>query len=187
MPDISGSRILIVATDGFEESELFGPREILIGLGADVKLASPDLSPIQATVHDDPGRTIRPDLTIADARAEDYDALILPGGLRNPDALRTNSAVIALIRAFDAAGKPVAAICHGPWLLIEARVVKGRTVTGWQSILTDLVNAGGNVVDRPVAVDGHLITSRKPDDVEPFTEAIVEAVGALQSAVIPRP
>ena len=176
MPKISGSRVLIVATDGFEESELFGPRQILQQRGAEVKLASPDMKPIQATVHDDPGRTIRPDMTIEEADAAGFDALILPGGVRNPDALRTSKAVIALIRDFDRAGKPVAAICHGPWLLVEAGLVEGRTVTSWESIRTDLKNAGGNVVDQPVAVDGNIITSRKPDDVQAFTDAVAEAI-----------
>lgn len=176
MPKISDSKVLIVATDGFEESELFGPREMLTGKGAEVKLASPGLKPIQATVHDDPGKTIRPDMVIGDARAADFDALILPGGVRNPDALRTNKAVTALIRAFASAGKPVAAICHGPWLLVEADLVRGRTVTGWPSIRTDLANAGGNVVDQPATVDGNIITSRRPDDVEPFTDALVELI-----------
>jgi protease I len=123
-------------------------------------------------------------MTIADARAADFDALILPGGLRNPDALRTDRQAIALIQEFDRGGKPVAAICHGPWLLVEAGLVKGRTVTGWPSIRTDLRNAGGNVVDRPVAVDGNIITSRKPGDVEPFTEALITAVEA-QTATQP--
>jgi protease I len=182
MPDISKARILIVATDGFEESELFGPREILIDRGADVKLASPELKPIQATVHDDPGKTIRPDMVIEDARAADFDALILPGGVRNPDALRTNQAAIALIRDFAGEGKPVAAICHGPWLLIEAGLVNGRTVTGWKSIRTDLRNAGGNLVDQPVAVDGNIITSRKPGDVEEFTGAVIDAVVSAKAA-----
>ena len=179
MPDIADSKILIMATDGFEESELFGPREILIDRGADVKLASPQSRPIQATVHDDPGKTIRPDMAIEEAREEDFDALMLPGGVRNPDALRTNKAAIALIRDFAAAGKPVAAICHGPWLLVEADLVRGRTVTSWPAIRTDLRNAGGNVVDEPVVVDGNIITSRKPDDVEAFTDALVRL---LQSA-----
>jgi protease I len=182
MPKISESKLLIVATDGFEQSELFEPREILTGHGAEVKLASPDLQPIQATVHDDPGRTIAPDMRIEDARAEDFDGLILPGGVRNPDALRTNAAAIALIRDFDRAGKPIAAICHGPWLLIEADLVRGRTVTGWPSIRTDLFNAGGNVVEQPVVTDGHIITSRKPDDVEAFTSAIVNAVETVEAA-----
>jgi protease I len=176
MATIAGSKVLIVATDGFEESELFGPLEMLTGKGAQVRLASPDLKPIQATVHDDPGKTIRPDMEITEARAEDFDALILPGGVRNPDTLRTNEAAVALIRDFARAGKPVAAICHGPWLLIEADLVKGRTVTGWKSIRTDLANAGGDVVDRPVAVDRNIITSRRPDDVEAFTNALIEAV-----------
>ena len=176
MPKISDSKVLIVATDGFEQSELFGPREILMEQGAEVKLASPSLNPIQATVHDDAGKTIRPDMTIEDARAADFDALVLPGGVRNPDALRTNKAAIALICDFEKAGKPIAAICHGPWLLVEAGLVKGRTVTGWPSIRTDLRNAGGKVVDEPVAVDGNIITSRKPDDVKPFTDALMDAL-----------
>jgi protease I len=152
--------------------------------GAEVKLASPDLEPIQATVHDDPGQTIRPDMTIEDARAADFDALILPGGVRNPDALRTNKAAIALIQDFDRGRKPIAAICHGPWLLVEADLVKGRTVTGWPSIRTDLLNAGGNVVDQPVATDGNIITSRKPGDVEPFTKALI---AMLETAKAPQP
>ena len=176
MADISKSTILIVATDGFEESELFGPLRILGDRGAEVELASPDLKPIQATVHDDPGKTIRPDLTVEDARAEDYDALILPGGVRNPDQLRTNKAAIALIKAFANAGKPVAAICHGPWLLVEADLLRGRTATSWPSIRTDLKNAGANVVDEPAVTDGNIVTSRKPDDVPAFTEAVIRLI-----------
>jgi protease I len=179
VPNIADSKILIVATDGFEESELFGPRKILIDRGADVRLASREPRPIQATVHDDPGKTIRPDMVIEDASASDFDALILPGGVRNPDALRTNKAAIALIRAFADAGKPVAAICHGPWLLVEADLVRGRPVTSWPSIRTDLRNAGANVVDEPVAVDGNIVTSRKPDDVEQFTEAVVTLIQSV--------
>jgi protease I len=174
--DISNSTILIVATDGFEESELFGPLRILGDRGAEVKLASPDLKPIQATVHDDPGKTIRPDLTVDQARAEDFDALILPGGVRNPDQLRTNKAAIDLIRAFADAGKPVAAICHGPWLLVEADLVRGKTATSWPSIRTDLRNAGANVVDQPAVTDGNIVTSRNPDDVPAFTEAVIRLV-----------
>jgi protease I len=176
MPNIADCKILIVATDGFEESELFGPRAILMGQGATVKLASPSLRPIQATVRDDPGRTIRPDMTIGDARAEDFDALVLPGGVRNPDTLRMDYKAIALIRDFDGAGKVVGAICHGPWLLVEADIVRGRTVTAWPSIRTDLRNAGATVVDEPAVVDGHIVTSRNPDDVEPFSQALVAAL-----------
>jgi protease I len=176
VPKISEAKILIVATEGFEEWELFGPREILTGRGAEVKLASPDIKPIQATVHDDPGKTIRPDLRIADARAEDFDALILPGGVRNPDTLRMNAEAIALIRVFANHDKPIAAICHGPWLLVEADLLRGRTATAWQSIRTDLRNAGARVVDEPAAIDGNIVTSRNPDDVEAFTEALIGLV-----------
>lgn len=176
MPSISSARVLIVATDGFEESELFGPLEILRGKGAEVKLASPDLKPIQATVHDDPGKTIRPDMIVEDAKEAEFDALILPGGVRNPDQLRTNKAAIELIKAFASAGKPVAAICHGPWLLVEADVLRGRTATSWPSIRTDLRNAGANVVDQEAVTDGNIVTSRNPDDVPAFTEALVVLV-----------
>lgn len=175
---IAGKSVLIMATDGFEESELFGPREILIGRGAKVMLAAPSLSPIQATVHDDPGKTIRPDLTIDKARVEDFDALILPGGVRNPDTLRTSRAAIALIRSFDDAGKPIGAICHGPWLLLEADVLRGRNATAWPSIWTDLRNAGATVVDEPAVTDGNIVTSRNPDDVAAFTDAVIQLIEA---------
>lgn len=176
MPLISEARVVIVATDGFEEWELFGPREILQKRGAEVVLASPRLDPIQATVHDDPGKTVRPDLTLDQARAGDFDALILPGGVRNPDALRTNAKAIELIRDFANEGKPVAAICHGPWLLVEADLLRGRNATGWPSIRTDLRNAGAHLIDEPVVVDDNIITSRNPDDVEAFTNAVIELV-----------
>ena len=179
MPRISDSRILIIASDGFEEWELFGPREMLLKLGAEVVLASPTLAPIQATVHDDPGKTIRPDLTIDEANPDDFDALILPGGVRNPDHLRMNVKAIALIRRFNEQGKPVAAICHGPWLLVEADLLRGRTATSWPSIRTDLRNAGANVVDEPVVTDGNIVTSRKPEDVEEFTRAVIDLVEEL--------
>ena len=178
MAQLMGKRVLIMATDGFEESELFGPREILIERGASVSLASPTLAPIQATVMDDPGKTIRPDLTIGDARAEDFDALVLPGGVRNPDSLRTDASAIALIQAFAGAAKPVAAICHGPWLLVEADLLRGRRATCWPSIRTDVANAGAVLADEPAVTDGNIVTSRRPDDVEPFTEALIELLGA---------
>ena len=170
---ISNARVLIVATDGFEEWELFGPRQILQEQGAEVVLASLKRDPIQATIHDDPGKTIRPDLTIDQANPDDFDALILPGGVRNPDQLRLHGNVIALIRRFAEQGKPVAAICHGPWLLVEADLVHGRTATSWPSIRTDLRNAGAKVVDEAVVTDGNIVTSRKPDDVEAFTNAVI--------------
>ena len=176
MPEISRSRVLIVATDGFEEWELFGPREILQQRGADVGLASLNRQPIQATVHDDPGKTIRPDLTIEEVNPDDFDALILPGGVRNPDALRLQAKVIELIKAFDRQGKPIGAICHGPWLLVEADLLRGRTATSWPSIRTDLRNAGADVVDRAAVTDGNLVTSRNPDDVEAFTGALIDLI-----------
>jgi len=176
MPDISDARVLIVASDGFEESELFGPHEILLDRGAKVVLAAPDLNPIQATVHDDPGRTIRPDITIDEARVDDFDALILPGGVRNPDHLRTNKVAVDLVRTFAAEGKPVAAICHGPWLLVEADILRGRTATSWPSIRTDLRNAGAHVVDEAAVTDGNIVTSRQPEDVPFFTEALIKLI-----------
>ena len=176
MTNIADAKVLIIATDGFEESELFGPREILLSRGAEIVLASPDIKPIQATVHDDPGKTIRPDITLDQVRAEDFDALVLPGGVRNPDHLRTNETAVSLVRAFAEQGKPVAAICHGPWLLVEADVLRGRTATSWPSIRTDLRNAGANVIDEPAVTDGNIVTSRKPDDVPAFTEALISLI-----------
>jgi protease I len=176
MPSIPNSRILIVATDGFEEWELFGPREILQKRGAEVVLASLKRDPIQATVHDDPGKTIRPDLTVDEALADDFDALILPGGVRNPDHLRTNLRVIQIIKDFAAQGKPIGAICHGPWLLVEADLLRGRTATSWPSIRTDLRNAGANVVDEAAVTDGNIVTSRNPQDVEEFTNALIDLI-----------
>jgi protease I len=178
MPAISDAHILIMATNRFEESELFGPREILLGRGARVSLASPTLDEIMATVFDEPGKWIKPDLTISDASEADYDALLLPGGVGNPDQLRTNEEAVALIREFSAAGKPVAAICHGPWLLVEADLLKGRRATSWKSIRTDLRNAGAHVVDEAAVTDGNLITSRQPDDVPAFTAALIDAIEA---------
>jgi protease I len=176
MPLVPDSRVLIIATDGFEEWELFGPREILQKRGAEVVLASPKRDPIQATIHDDPGKTIRPDLTLDEALAEDFDALIIPGGVRNPDHLRMNVRAVELIRDFARQGKPIGAICHGPWLLIEADLLGGRTATSWPSIRTDLRNAGANVVDEAAVTDGNIVTSRKPEDVEEFTNALIDLI-----------
>ena len=176
MPLIPESRVLIVATDGFEEWELFGSREILQKRGGEVVLASLKRDPIQATIRDDPGKTIRPDLTVDQANPDDFDALILPGGVRNPDQLRMHPRVIGLIRAFNQQGKPIGAICHGPWLLVEADLLRGRTATSWPSIRTDLRNAGANVVDEPAVTDGNIVTSRNPSDVEAFTKALIDLI-----------
>ena len=176
MPQISESRVLILATDGFEDWELFGPRQILQQRGAEVVLASPKLEPIQGYIHDKPSKTIRPDITIDQASAEDFDALILPGGVRNPDQLRVNVDAVQLIRDFAAAGKPVGAICHAPWLLVEADLLRDRTATSWPSIRTDLRNAGARLVDEPAVTDGNIVTSRKPEDVQEFTDAVIDLI-----------
>lgn len=172
---MAAKRILIMASDGFEQDELFVPLEILRGQGCEVALAAPSLSPIQATVLDDPGRTIRPDLTIAAVRPEEWDALLIPGGLINPDHLRTQPEAVALVRAFAHAGKALGAICHGPWLLVEADVLRGRRATGWKSIRTDLRNAGAEIVDEPVVSDGALVTAVGPQDAAAFALALLEA------------
>src|SRR5690348_3320612 len=188
MPQIPDSRVLIVATDGFEEWELFGPREILLKRGAEVVLASPKRDPIQATVHDDPGKTIRPDMTVDEVEAEDFDALILPGGVRNPDQLRMSDRAIEIIRQFAEHGKPIGAICHGPWLLVEADLLRGRTATSWPSIRTDLKNAGANVVDEAAVTDGNIVTSRNAQDVEEFTRALGDLIeGAPEVTEIRHP
>ena len=178
MPSISDARILILATDGFENSELFDPRQSLIDAGATVHLAAPRSDPIQGEKQGKAGDTITPDMTLDDVDPGAYDALLLPGGVANPDKLRMEEKAVATVRDFADAQKPIAAICHGPWLLVEADVVRDRTVTGWPSVRTDLANAGGRVVDQAVATDGFLITSRKPDDIPAFTEALIEAVEA---------
>lgn len=176
MPALDQSKILILATDGFEQSELFDPRDSLIGARATVHLASPEKAPIQGMKHDEKGATITPDLTLEEVNPDDYDGLILPGGVANPDALRTYDKAIEIIQSFDDAGKPIAAICHGPWLLVEADLVDGRTVTSWPSLRTDLENAGATHVDEEVVIDGNLITSRNPGDIPAFVEAFRRAV-----------
>jgi protease I len=177
------SRVLIIATDGFEQSELTGPRDALNQAGIETVVASPEAGEIKGWQHTDWGDTVKVDQTLDAVKADDFDALVLPGGQMNPDVLRLNPEAIALIKSFAEAGKPVAAICHAPWLLAEADLVKGRTVTSWPSIRTDLRNAGANVVDQEVAVDGNLITSRKPDDIPAFSKALIKAVKEASAAV----
>ncbi|MGF7147058.1 protease I [Sphingomonas zeicaulis] len=181
MTSIADAKILILATDGFEQVELFGPREALIEAGATVQLASPKSDPIQGMQHHEKGDTITPDLTLDGVDASSYDALLLPGGVANPDELRTEAKAIEIIKQFVDAGKPVAAICHAPWLLAEADVIGGLTVTGWPSVRTDLANAGAEVVDREVVVDRNIITSRNPDDVPAFSRALIQAVSEAQA------
>lgn len=184
MPDLSQTHVLIIATDGFEESELMKPRQALLDAGVKVTLASLKTDPIQGETGGEKGATITPDTTVEDVDSEDYDALVLPGGVANPDTLRTDDRTIELVQEFFDDGKPVAAICHAPWLLVEADVLDGKRATGWPSIRTDMENAGAEVVDEEVVVDGNLITSRKPDDIPAFVEAIKQALTEeLESAV----
>jgi protease I len=170
-------RVLILATDGFEQSELIEPRKALDQAGFETVVASPQSGEIKGWNHTDWGESVKVDAALDEVSVDDFDALLLPGGQMNPDALRLEDRVIELIEDFDEAAKPIAAICHAPWLLIEADIVDGRTVTGWPSILTDLANAGGDVVDQEVAIDGNLITSRKPEDIPAFATALIEALG----------
>lgn len=179
MPDISEAKILILATDGFEDSELMDPRQTLIDKGADVTLAAPEKREIKG----DKGAAVSADAAIRDVRADDYDALLLPGGTKNPDKLRMDEQAVRIVRDFMDADKPVGAICHGPWLLVEADAVRGRTVTSWPSVRTDLKNAGADVVDREAAVDGNLVTSRNPDDIPAFTEAFIKLVEHAEAGV----
>jgi len=170
-------RILILATDGFEQSELIEPKQALERAGHETVVASPKSGEIRGWNHADWGDTVRVDASLDEVSAEEFDALLLPGGQMNPDALRMEDRVIALIEDFDEAEKPIAAICHGPWLLVEADIVDGRTLTSWPSIRTDLGNAGADVVDQEVAIDGNLITSRNPDDIPAFSKALLDALG----------
>lgn len=171
-------RIAILATHGFEQSELLEPRERLKAAGFRVDVVSPEAGGIRAWKDKDWGDRVDVDVVLSSADAGDYDALVLPGGVINPDTLRADAAAVAFIKAFDAAGKPLAAICHGPWLLVEAGAAKGREVTSWASVKTDLVNAGARWKDAEVVVDGHVITSRKPGDIPAFTDALIQALGA---------
>ena len=170
----------MIATNGFEDSELMEPRRRLIEAGAKLTLASLDTEEIEG----DKGEArIKPDLAIDEVDAGDYDALLLPGGTKNPDHLRTNEKVVATVREFAETGKPVAAICHGPWLLVEADVVRGRRVTSWPSIRTDLRNAGAEVVDEEAVTDANIVTSRKPEDIPAFVQAFVALVEKADAAV----
>ena len=176
MDKLNNARVLMIATDGFEQSELFEPRQALLDAGARVTLASLERDAITSEKHGEKGESITPDATVEEVDPADYDALVLPGGVANPDKLRMNQQVVDIVRSFVDDRKIVAAICHAPWLLIEADAVAGRRVTGWPSVRTDLANAGANVLDEEVVVDGRLITSRKPDDIPAFNRAVIDAL-----------
>jgi protease I len=169
-------KVAILAADGFEQSELEGPLEALKTAGAEPRIVSLKAGKIQGTVHGEKGDQFDVDLTLDEADPEDFDALLLPGGLYSLDTLRSSPKAVKFVRAFVEAGKPIAAICHGPWLLIEADAVRGRTLTSWPAIKTDVRNAGGRWVDQEVVVDNGLVTSRKPDDIPAFNRKMIEEI-----------
>jgi protease I len=171
---VQGKRVAFLATDGVEEIEYVKPREAVENAGAEVDLVSIKDGAIQAFNHLDKSKTYEVDVTAAKADPDRYDALVLPGGVANPDFLRSDPDAVRFVRAFFDAGKPVGAICHGPWTLIEAGVVEGRTLTSWPSLRTDLANAGATWVDEECYVDHGLVTSRKPDDLPAFCAKILE-------------
>lgn len=174
----SRSVAFLVASEGIEHVELADPWDALAGAGFTPVLLSPEAGEVQTVNHDTPAEKRPVDRPVGEASVEEYAALVLPGGVANPDALRLDEDAVGFIRRFVATGRPVAAICHAPWTLIEAGVVDGRRVTSWPSLRTDLTNAGAEWVDEPVVVDGALITSRKPDDLPHFTRAILQALAS---------
>lgn len=167
-------RVAVLVTDGVEQSELEGPVKALRDAGADARIVSLESGTIQAMEHADKGDRFPVDETLDQASVDDFQALLIPGGLFNPDTLRSTKAAVDFVRDFSKAGKPIAAICHGPWLLVEAGIVADRRLTSWPAIQTDVRNAGGNWVDEPVVVDDRLVTSRKPDDIPFFNEKMIE-------------
>ncbi len=177
-------KIAVLATDGFEQSELLEPVKALRDAGAFVQIIAPNGGDIQGMKHTEKGAKTHVDLTLSEAKAEDFDALVLPGGVANPDALRMNQKAVDFVKHFAQAGKPIAAICHGPWTLVEAEAVRGRTVTSWPSLRTDLQNAGAHWVDKEVVVDGNLITSRKPDDLPAFNRALLALLANTHPALL---
>lgn len=176
---LDGRRIAVLATDGFEQSELTEPKRLLEEAGAKVDVIAPGgASQIKGWDKKDWGQSVKVDVALDKADAAQYDALVLPGGVINPDHLRMDDEAVSLVKTFGESGKPVAAICHGPWTLINAGLVKGRKITSWPSLKTDLGNAGAKWEDSQVVEDGNLITSRKPDDIPAFTETLIKALAA---------
>lgn len=173
---LQGKKIAIVATDGFEQVELTEPKKALQEAGATVDVVSPNPGEIKGWNHTDWGEKVQVTKTLDQAKAADYDALVLPGGQINPDKLRIEPKAVAFVKEFVASGKPVGAICHGPWLLVEADVLKNKTLTSFHSIRTDVRNAGGHWVDEEVVTDGNLTTSRKPDDIPAFNQKLIEQI-----------
>jgi len=176
---LKGTKVAILATDGVEQVELTEPRKALDEAGATTHLISLKAGTIQGMNHDEKGDQLKVDRVVGEAKAGEYDALLLPGGVNNPDRLRTDPRAVQFVKEFMLAEKPVAAICHGPWMLVEANAVAGRTLTSWPSLQTDIRNAGGDWVDKPVQEDERLVTSRKPDDIPQFNEAMLRAFAGV--------
>jgi deglycase len=171
---LEGKKVAILVADGFEQVEMTKPRQALNDAGAETKIVSLKSGKIQGMHHMEKGDKFDVDLTLDEARPEDFDGLMIPGGLYNPDALRSNEEAVDFARHFFHEGKPVAAICHGPWVLVDAGVIRGRRLTSWPAIKTDIKNAGGNWIDQEVVVDNGLVTSRKPDDIPAFNQKMIE-------------
>ncbi len=176
MPTLNGKRVAILVEDGFEQVELTSPKQALEEAGAKTQIISPKSGKVKGWDHTKWGEEFPVDVTIEQANANDYDALLLPGGVMNPDKLRTNQKAVQFVRSFFDQQKPVASICHGPWILAEADVLRGRKVTSYNSIKTDLKNAGANWVDQEVVVDQGLVTSRNPDDLPAFNRKMIEEI-----------
>ena len=182
MPDLNNTKVAILVAEGFEQEELTSPREALDNAGAQTMIVSPESGQVQGWNHYDKGDMFDVDLPLSEANAADFDALLLPGGVANPDQLRMKPEAVNFIKQFFDSGKPVAVTCHGPWTLIEAGVVKGRKITSWPSVKTDLINAGAEWVDEECVVDSGLVSSRKPDDLPAFNKKMLEefAEGVLR-------
>ncbi len=174
--ELQGKRVAILVANGFEQVELTGPKEAIEHAGAEVDIVSPESDKVRGWNHDKPGDQFSVDVPLANAKADNYDAIVLPGGLMNPDSLRRNEWALQLVRAFFESGKPIAAICHGAWTLIDAGIVAGRRMTSYPSIQTDLKNAGADWVDEEVVVDNGLVTSRKPADIPAFNRKVIEEI-----------
>ena len=172
--ELRGKRVAALVDNGFEQSELLEPKKALENAGARVDIVSPQKGTVKGWKHTDWGEQVSVDVQLDTANAAEYDAILLPGGVMNPDKLRANDAAVRFVKSFVDAKKPIAAICHGPWTLVEAGAVRGRTVTSWPSLKTDLKNAGANWVDQECVVDNGLVTSRKPDDIPAFNKKMIE-------------
>jgi protease I len=183
MQNLNGMKIAILITDGFEQVEMEEPRKALDNAGADTRIVSPKADKVRGWKSTEWGDEFPVDVPLDRAEGGDFDALLLPGGVTNPDKLRMIPAAVEFVKSFFAAGKPVAAICHGPWTIIEAGEAKGRRMTSWPSVKTDLKNAGADWVDEEVVIDGNLVCSRKPDDIPAFNRAITEVFSRALQAV----